>query len=331
MELRQPPRPPEPRRSDRLVRWLLVLNLVLVLGLGLLVMRDRGGVGGRAGDAERDREVASKLKAAGALDQAAVLYARYLEQADLEPEARARVAYSLGNTYLREGSLSEALRWFYEAETVGAGALSDELGQRIVNTLERLGRHHAAEAALERQVQLEGDPAQHSADDPVVARIGAEEVLRSDVERALDELPPELASSISGPEQRQEFLRKYVADELLWRKAQKLEYDRDDEVLRRHAMVLKQLAVAKFVEQEVVRKIEVDEEDLRNFYQANLDRYQQPESDGKPAQTPSFDEIRQLVERDYRMSKIQAEYERILDSELATADVELFPQEMGNG
>ena len=79
---------------------------------------------------------------------------------------------------------------------------------------------------------------------------------------SLDELPPELAQSITGPEQRQEFLRKYVADELLWRKAQKLEYDRDDEVLRRHAALLKQLAVTAFVEQEVVRKIEVDEEDL---------------------------------------------------------------------
>ena len=122
-----------------------------------------------------------------------------------------------------------------------------------------------------------------------------------------------------------------MADELLWRKAQTLQYDRDDAVLRRHASVLKQLAVAKFVEHEVVRKIKVDEEDLRNFFQANIDRYQQPETEDAPARTPSFEEIRQVLERDYRMSKIQAEYERIIDSELSTEDVQLYPEGMGDG
>jgi tetratricopeptide (TPR) repeat protein len=274
--------------------------------------------------------VASKLKAAGALDQAATLYEDYLATVDEAPEAKAKVAYSLGTTYLDHGAYEKALRWFYEAETLGAGALADEVGQKIVHSLERLGRHHAAKAALDARVGLSTEPAQRAADDPVVARIGEQEVFRSDLDRALDDLPAEISRHFAEPAKRQEFLRKYVADELLWRKAMKLEYHEDPEVRRQHALALKQYAIGKFVEQEVVGKIEVDETDLQNYFEANRERYEQPETEDSPPRSPSFEEVRQAVERDYRMLKIQSAYSSMIESELATEDVELYPERLAN-
>ncbi len=333
MELREPPRPSSAQRPDRVVRGLLIALLAAVAALGgLMVMRS--GQAPEAPPAERSRELATRLKAAGALDEAALQYERYLAGADLDPSGRARIAYSLGSTFLERGDYEKALRWFYEAELYGSGELADELGRKIVHTLERLGRFHAAQSALEARVKLEGgaDAAvRRSAGDPVVARIGAEEIRRSDVERALDELPPELAQSIRTPDDRREFVRQYVAEELLWRKARKLEYDRDAEVARRHAAALRQLAVARLVEDEVIGKVAVDEADLETFFEANRDRYRRPAGDGAEPQEPTFEQARPAVERDYRMRKIQSGYQALIESELAAESVELFPEAMEGG
>ncbi len=95
---------------------------------------------------------------------------------------------------------------------------------------------------------------------------------------------------------------------------------------RRHAELLKQLVVAAFVERELLAKIQVDETDLRAWYQANLPRYGGDEAEPRP-----FDEVRQLVERDYRLAKLDEGYQRLIESELSAAGVELFPERLEEG
>jgi tetratricopeptide (TPR) repeat protein len=315
---------------------LLVLAcLVLIVALGAVVLARRPTPpAGPAVDPEQVREVASKLKAAGAVDEAALLYEDYLAWTSASAEARAKIAYSLGTSYLTNGQYEKALRWFYEAETLGAGPLDEEVGQKIVHSLERMGRFHAARSALRSRVDLtpeEGGEAVRAAGDPVVARIGEHEITRSEVERALDDLPPEIARNFSGKAQREEFLKKYVADELIWRKAQKLEYDKDPEVRRRLESLSMQFAVAKFVEKEVAGKIEVDESDLQNFFEANRSRYEKAvEGDGTAAAEVKYEDVRPQVERDYRLMKIQSAYEEMIGSELSTENVELFPERMSD-
>ncbi len=325
MELRSPPTSPPAPARDGAVRGLLIVNLIVLLALGAtFFLRSGTPRSADPGAAEHAREVASKLKSAGALDQAAALYEVYLETTDAEPETRASVAYSLGSTYLDDGRYEKALRWFYEAEALGVGELSDQLSKKVVHTLERLGRYHSAKAVLDSRVALDSGPgAARSPDDPVVARIGEEEFSRSQVLRLLDDLPPEAAAQFQGAAQRAELLKKFVADELLWRKAVKLEYDRDPQVRRSYEALLKQLAISKFVEKDVVSQIEVDPADLQNFFEANRQRY---EKEGE-----TLEQMPPQVERDYRMSKVQAAYGEVIESELATEDVEMFPERMGDG
>ena len=327
MELREPPRNRDSRSVDATSRWLLVAVLALLVGLIVWLTLGSGGAKDGASAAERQRQVAAKLQAAGALDQAAVLYASYLQDGGVQPEARARIAYSLGTNYMQSGQCDKALRWYYEAEILGAEDLGDELSSRIVHCLERLGRHHAAQAALESRVQLDTDAVKRAEDDPIVARIWQTQIHRSEVDRALYALPPEIAAIFSTPEGRQQLLRKYVADELLWQKAVKLEYDRDPEVERRQTELLKQLAVTRFVEKEVLEQITVDETDLQNYFAANRERYNRQTEDGE-VQEVSFDQVRQVVERDYQMIKMQSAYNELIDTELSAQDVELFPERM---
>lgn len=323
MELRPPPQTPTTGR-DRATRGLLVLNLLVLLALGAFVWwRSTSAPAADAAAADHARQVASKLKAAGALDEAAALYEVFLRTTDAPAETRANVAYSLGSLYLDAGRHERALRWFYEAESLGVGELRDPLSQKIVHALERLGRHHSAQAVLGARTALgEDDDVQRPEDDPVVARVGERDIHRSEVLRMLDDLPPEMAGQLTGA-QRGELLKKYVADELMWRKAVKLEYDRDPEVRRRHEALLKQLAISKFLEEDVVREIDVDPADLRNFFEANRERY---EKEGE-----TLEQMPPEVERDYRMSKIEAAYQQIIETELATADVELYPERMTDG
>lgn len=330
MDLRQPPRVADRRSANVTSTWLLILILVLLVGLSLWTFLEAGSSGTTQSAAQTHRQVAAKLQAAGALDEAAQLYAAYLRESDAPDDQRARIAYSLGTNYMQSGRYDKALRWFYETEILGAGDLADELSSRIVHCLERLGRHHAAQAAVESRVQLDPDGVERPADDPVVARVGQTQIHRSEVMRSLDSLPREVASSFSTPAGQQELLRKYVADELLWRKAVKLEYDRDPEVSSRQAELLKQLAVTRFVEKEVLEKILVDEADLQNYFAANRDRYRQNQGEAATEEV-SLEQVRQQVERDYRMIKMQSAYGDLIDSELATQDVELYPERMGDG
>jgi tetratricopeptide (TPR) repeat protein len=312
---------------------LLTVNLIVLLVIGgLLLARSRPAAENKE-TALRGREVAGKLKAAGALDEAADLYERYLDAAEEDSTARARIAYSLGNTYLESGRFERALRWYYEAELLADDDLAAQIAPKIVHSLERMGRYHAAQAALDERSAMEtGDgPAERSTEDPVVARIGEDQIFRSDIERALDELPPELARRVVGAEGRAQFLERYVGEELLLRKALKLEMDKDPEVQQRRELLMKQLLVAKFLEDEIASKIEVDEADLRNYFEASRHLYQPAAEEGKPAAERSFDEVRPIVERDYRMLKLQSLYEEAIASELAAAGVELFPERLEAG
>ena len=334
LNLRPPPATAEPPVKDGLARLLLALCLLLLVAIAARLWLAQGPAGG---DSEHLRTVASKLKAAGVLDEASALYATYLTSTSQPAEARAKIAYSLGNGYLEQGRYASALRWFYEAETLGSGDLADEIGQRIVHCLEGLGRTQAAQAALSSRVQLDGAQAEgdddnavrHGAGDPVVARLGAREIRRSEVERSLDAMPEAVARQLKAQPER--LLRQYVADELIWRKAQKLEYDQDPAVLAQLATLHKQLAVSQFAEHEILSQIKTDPADLANFFAANLDRYRAPAKEGKPAADPKLAEVRERVEQDYRSQKVQSAFQQMVESELAADEVELLPEAMKQG
>lgn len=318
------PRPPSPHRG-----WLFAILLLQGVTLGILgYLALAPTIPPEAEQAETLREVASKLRAAGATEEASGLYEDYL-RTRTDSESRAKIAFSLGGMHLESGAYEKALRWFYEAESWDRGALGSALDQKIVHCLERLGKVHAAESALATRTALSQTQTRRSDKDPVVAYIGEEPVYRSQVENALNNLPPGLAQGFGTPERREAFLRKYVADELLWRKAKKLEYDQRDEVRRTRDEVLKQLVVGKFVEEEVARKITVDESDLRSFFKAQREHYQGAQDGSDKAPPVAFENVRAKVEADYRRAKLQAAYQRLVDEQLQAANVTLHAERMG--
>ncbi|MEE8409285.1 MAG: hypothetical protein V3T05_06755 [Myxococcota bacterium] len=337
MELRAPPVVERAAEPGRGYRALLFLQVVILAALGgLYVVQTTGGRTAASTGRGELRHVASLLKAGGALEEAAELYGELALDESQDSAMRAKLAYTAGSIYLERGQYERALRWFYQSEALGAGELQQEVGKKIVHSLERLGRVHAAHAALDARTQLPTDGTIRPAGDPIVAKIGATEVHASDIQRALDDLPPQLARQFSTAAQRQAFLRKYVADELIWRKAQKLEYDRDPGVRRRLNLLFKQLVIDAFIDQEIMSKIELDlnDDDLKTFHQANRERYDEKTTDDKPAKKRSFAEIspevRKRVERDYRIMKMQSAYQGLIAQELSAENVVLRPENLSS-
>ncbi len=435
VKLRSPPASTSAQPAgvySRTLLWLqLVVSLVLLSAVIFVagVSRDPS----RAEGAVLTRQVASKLLSAGVIDEAASLYQDYLWSGEVSPDSHASIAFSLGNVYLDAGRYQEALRWYYEAETVGTsstsgglvtggqgGSITGEAARKIVHCLEKLGKLHQAQAVLASSTTLEASKLQHADADPLVARIGSREIRLSELLRALDELPPGLAEPYSGSAGKKAFLEKYVADELIWRKARKLEYDSDPEVLEQIQAATRQIVLGAFVEKEILGKVVPTDTDLETWYSAHKVRYREPDrarvrvleladmararelaptvsqkaafalaarenslheaSRGKggllegwveegqdflgegDARTISdllfsaregqvvgpfqagdhvyllrlekleqggsrdLDEVREQVERDYRMARVQEAYGDLIQQELSADDVQLFPQ-----
>ena len=320
MELRQPPitQEAQPGPSKGL---MLGLNLVTITVVAALVIWGNSNNAAAPSSTDSIREVASKLKAAGALEPAAHRYAEWIENNPTHPD-KGTIAYSVGNLYLELGQFGKALRWFYEAEVAGVGDMQPDLAKKLVHTLERLGRVHAARAVLSGQTQLTPDNVKRAKDDVVVAEIGDQKVYRSDLQRALDDMPPEFAKELSGPQNAPKLLQKHVADELVWRKAQKLEYGNKPEVQRRLAQMHKHLVVGHFLEKEVAGNIQVAETDLRNFFEAQKAMFK------KGDQEPTFEQAKPAVEQAYRMMKVQEAYGQVISQEMSAGDVKLYPERL---
>ena len=316
MELRSAPTPQPPSPRSPFTALLVVSNLLLASVAGYALVQGTPAAEA-VSDTESLRKVASKLRAAGATDEAAALYAKVLTSPDAQPK-RAQIAFSLGEMYLESAQYEKALRWFYEAELSQPKALRADIAQKIVHCLERLGRVHAARAALSGSVNLETNEVQRAEGDPTVATIANRDIPYSEVQRAIDDLPPEYSKQFDQKKGKEMFLRKFVADELLWRKAQKLEYDRDPDIQRQLTMLHKQIVVAKFVEQEVMSKIQIDPTDVRNYYEANKERFKKDDKE------IPFEQAISQVEGAYRMMKFQAAYAELVESELSTGDVQVF-------
>ena len=92
--------------------------------------------------------------------------------------------------------------------------------------------------------------------------------------------------------------------------------------------MFKQLVVGRFIENEVLAKIKIEEADLNNFFTANRDRYQKKDKKGKVTKEPTLAEVRKQVEQDYMRMKMQTAYQNIIEEQLASEDVEVFADAM---
>ncbi len=275
-------RPAYVRPNFYLLCTCLAILLLLCAGLayGLFVgTRAVSETNGRGFRGELRRDLAGKLLSAGLRGKAIEEYERYLAETDLPAPRRANVAFTLGKLCMEEGRYEDALSWFYQVEMLDPRTdLAPEAGSKIVACLERLGRFAQAEYSLEARSGVDRAGAEEFKGERVVAQIGNDVITRRDLDEAIEAMPEWMRPSLADPAKKEAFLAQYVAEELLHRKAVKLELDKDPSVRKQAERALRQFMIQKVLEDEIKGKVEILDGDLELYYKAHRDRYGEKEA-----------------------------------------------------
>ena len=272
-------------RSQRRNPWAVVNTLLIVVGFAcviaaIVLTSDRRtqntAPGGGLSNAAM-REYATVLERKGLVDAAIEAYEEYLGTASLEPDARANVCYSVGKLAIDAERYEKALEFLYQAEMLAPDSpMKDEINSKVVLCLDKLGRS----TELRRELRKRTAPTRTAADlaegEVVLAEFGDEVITDRDLDAEIEKLPPAARESFSTAESRVELLRNLVAERLLLDKAMRLELDKAPEVQEELAQVRDGLIVRRLIDQEIDSKISVTPEDVRRFYDAEIERFTEP-------------------------------------------------------
>ncbi|MEE8382338.1 MAG: peptidyl-prolyl cis-trans isomerase [Thermodesulfobacteriota bacterium] len=298
--------------------------LILFTVLATLILYSKGGNFAHIVSMKEEntihRELANKLKSVGIADEAIKQYENYFNTTQVDKRTRSNLAYTLGKLYLEESNYERALSWFYRVDMIDPKTpLKSEVGSKIVHCLEMLGKFHAAEYALEARSSLEENQQGELKGGTLVAEIGSRKITLREVDEALDALPPWMKEQFKGSEKKLEFMKKYVSDELFYRKAKKLEYDKDGELRKKTADFMKQLMISKVLEEELKDKITVEEDDLKNYFKANQEHYKEKAQARIRLIKAGMEEIAQNILKELKQGKDFAELAKELSLEEESA------------
>ncbi len=275
-------RPAYVRRNFYLLCACLTILVFLAAGLvPMLFLDDRAssGAGTQGVYGEGRRDLAGKLLSAGLKGKAIEQYALYLAEADLPADRRAKISYTLGTLSMEEGDYEDALSWLYQVEMLDPKTeLAPEVGSKIVACLERLGRFAQAQYSLDARSSLDKAGRDEFRGDQVVARVGNDVITMGELDEAIDALPEWMRSALEDPAQKEAFLEQYVAEELIHRKAKRLELDKDPSVRKQAERAMRQLMIQKVLEDEIKAKVKISDDDMELYYQAHPDRYGEKEA-----------------------------------------------------
>jgi tetratricopeptide (TPR) repeat protein len=272
------------------------------------------------------KQAAEKLLAAGVTKEAADNYERYLATSKDNVEL-ANVAWSLAEIYEQKGEAEKALSWLYRAEAYRPNATAqEEISKKIVALLERLGKYQAAKAALDDRTKLGKDKKDTTQGGTVVAEVGNNKIYLHQLDQLMDQIPAGMRSEKDPAKAKLQLLQKYVADELLYQKGERLGLTDDAEIKEKMKFMEKQFVVGRVVQEEMKNKIKISPTDIKTYYQANKIRYFKGE--GKNKKALSFEEAKNQVEMDYQMEKARELTSAMIDELIKTEKVKLYPERL---
>jgi parvulin-like peptidyl-prolyl isomerase len=269
--------------------WLIAAGLVVAIGLeGYgLVQKGAGSATPSQSDSTRIRDYAATLKANQLYAKSAEAYDQYLREAGLSDPDKAKVDFNTGTMLLDSvGDAEGALARFLRVTELYKGAdpqIVKEARKMSAQCLEKLGRSGAAEHQLIESSRLKVDsPTQEAPveEKDVLATIGKRVCLsRTEFDEAWKELPQGTRDQqFSGDAGKEKFLQEMVSLRLFAEAARRKGLDREPEVQRRLRTMEESLLFSKLYQSEVSSKVTLPDSDLKLFYEAHREHYQEPAS-----------------------------------------------------
>jgi peptidyl-prolyl cis-trans isomerase C len=291
--------------QSRLSAILMCLVLVAVLAnIALVLIKDgekKQCAGGAILSAEQQKQLALKLEKQGLDIPSASAWKRYLKVALPVDEEAARIWYRIGKLYQTASRFDMALDAFYRSESFAKPEdITQEISRRTQDCLEAMGKFAALKYELSDRVGVDvskTDNGTEHKDDPVVAEIGPQKVLKSEldnmIEQQIDQKISQFASYLSEDEfkkkkeeflkqyttdtQRQYFLSQYIIGELLYRRAREIGITDDPKVMAALKDLERSMLAQKVLERQFADEIKITPGDLKTYFDAHSKEYVQPE------------------------------------------------------
>ena len=220
-------------------------------------------------------EYANTLLAKGLNKESASAFENYLSKSKASKRDLAGICYKLGNIYMKLYEYEKALKTFYKSELLDnqAGFMS-EMNRKIVEALEKSGMTQQAKYELESRTSLKKPVKKQGV---VVAQIGRDKILQSDIDKAIDKMPEWMKEKVRTDEGKAEFIKQYVATEVLYEKAKRAGIDSSPETREAVENFKKQFIVRKLLQKDIDKNLKISPEDILLYYKANKDKYEEPE------------------------------------------------------
>jgi tetratricopeptide (TPR) repeat protein len=302
--------------------------MVAIIGIALCTACSTGKK--NAVDGAKVREYAADLMNRALFKQAVNEYERYLNDYSVDETEQANITFIVANTYFdRLKNYEEALAAYLKIKHLyPESKLIEQVNKRIIACLERLDRSTDAQQALDETVQA--DPAKVVRKRPgaVVARIGNRDITQGDLNFEIDQLPPAARDQFRSKDKKLEFLREFVATELLYDTAKRASLDNDPQVLEGSFQAKKMLMVRRLVQDKVAAKINIAESDVTLYFDAHKEDYAEKDKDGKVTREKPLAEVKQQAAQDLYRQKYQDAFQSLINQTMLAEDVKFFEDQV---
>jgi len=255
-------------------------------------------------------------------------YEEYLKNYPLDDNKRANINYTIANIYFeRVKDYNKALEYYFRVKYLYPESnLQTEVGKRIVNCLERLQRSQDAQRVLNRETALKPDQVEEHRPGEVIALIGNKQLTQGDLDFEIGQLPPYLQSQLTNVDQKKEFLKQYIVEELLYDSAKRKGLDKDKEIIEGAFRAQKGLMAQKILREEIQSMINITEADIELYYKANIEKYAEKDEQGKVVRQKSFQECAQEAAQDLFQERQQEAYQQLIDRLMKAEKVTIYDQ-----
>ncbi len=313
------------------MKSLVIVNtviLLLLLGTVGYMLTDQSEEQYRE-DPEWIKEYAALLTSKELYEQAIEAYKRYAEFSGIGLDRRINANYMIGKIYQENlKDYENALAYFYKVKQFRpSGDLMNETNRNIVECLERMQRSSDAQRELDRITRHGAEAEAKEEEGVVLARIGDESITLEEIREKITELPEDSAESFTTWDGFRNFLRNYVAEEVIYKAALRQNLQKSPEIREKIEEVEKALLVQKVIETELADNVELPESDLRLYYKAHKDRYKKPAAgDSEEEEIMSFEEARQKIAADLARERGMEVWQNLINRLSAAEDVEFYEE-----
>jgi parvulin-like peptidyl-prolyl isomerase len=240
----------------------VVLWLIVICGLGGLVL----GVfplsktkGQEKQDVQEHIALANALRQEGLAQEAIREFDVALQSNELAKSKKANIAYLAANLYFEElKDYKKALAYYVRAKHFNPQSSErQKIEQRTVECLEKLGRSADAQYKLSEATYLAGEKA---AKYPGVQK-----------------LPPFQREQYQDDDAKLEFLKMYIANELMHTAALRKGYQDDTSLREQVSQLQKMLMIRKLYDEQVRNAVSITPTEMDLYYQAHKQEFTVPE------------------------------------------------------